>query len=153
MSLEIKFWVLSVLISRPSQWAEVENAFISTNSHVYTHLWLLMQLKHKKKSLGYVWLFVTQWTIQSMEFSRRVLQWVAFPFSRGSPQLRNWTGVSCIAGGFFTSSATIRCIYKGSRHSSALAWKIPWMEESGGLPSMRSHRVGHDWNDLAAVAA
>ena len=37
-------------------------------------------------------------------------------------------------------------------HSSVLAWRIPGMEEPGGLPSMGSHRVGHDWSDLAAVA-
>ena len=30
-------------------------------------------------------------------------------------------------------------------HSSTLAWKIPWMEESGRLQSMGSQRVGHDW--------
>ena len=30
-------------------------------------------------------------------------------------------------------------------HSSTLAWKIPWMEKSVGLQSMRSQRVGHDW--------
>ena len=30
-------------------------------------------------------------------------------------------------------------------HSSTLAWKIPWMEEPGGLQSMRSLRVRHDW--------
>ena len=29
-------------------------------------------------------------------------------------------------------------------HSSSLAWKIPWMEEPGGLQSMGSQRVGHD---------
>ena len=29
-------------------------------------------------------------------------------------------------------------------HSSTLAWKIPWMEEPGGLQSMGSRRVGHD---------
>ena len=29
-------------------------------------------------------------------------------------------------------------------HSSVLAWRIPGTEEPGGLPSMRSHRVGHD---------
>ena len=29
-------------------------------------------------------------------------------------------------------------------HSSTLAWKIPWMEEPGGLQSMESLRVGHD---------
>ena len=38
-------------------------------------------------------------------------------------------------------------------HSSVLAWKIPGTGEPGGLPSMGSHRVGHDWSDLAAAAA
>ena len=38
-------------------------------------------------------------------------------------------------------------------HSSTLAWKIPWMEEPGRLQSMGSHRVGHDWSNLAAAAA
>ena len=33
----------------------------------------------------------------------------------------------------------------GSSHSSTLAWKTPWMEETGGLQSMGSQRVGHDW--------
>ena len=35
-------------------------------------------------------------------------------------------------------------------HSSVLAWRIPGTAEPGGLPSMGSHRVGHDWSDLAA---
>ena len=38
-------------------------------------------------------------------------------------------------------------------HSSILAWRIPGTGEPGGLPSMGSHRVGHDWCDLAAAAA
>ena len=38
-------------------------------------------------------------------------------------------------------------------HSSILAWRIPGTEEPVGLPSMGSHRVGHDRCDLAAVAA
>ena len=38
-------------------------------------------------------------------------------------------------------------------HSSGLAWRIPGMGEPGGPPSMGSHRVGHDWSDLAAAAA
>ena len=37
-------------------------------------------------------------------------------------------------------------------HSSVLAWRIPMTGEPGGLPSMGSHRVGHDWSDLAAAA-
>ena len=38
-------------------------------------------------------------------------------------------------------------------HSSVLAWRIPGTGEPGGLPSTGSHRVGHDWSDLAAAAA
>ena len=38
-------------------------------------------------------------------------------------------------------------------HSSVLSWRIPGTEEPGGLPSIGSHRVGHDWSDLAASAA
>ena len=38
-------------------------------------------------------------------------------------------------------------------HSSVLAWRIPRTGEPGGLPSVGSHRVGHDWTDLAAAAA
>ena len=38
-------------------------------------------------------------------------------------------------------------------HSSVLAWRIPGMGEPDGLPSLGSHRVRHDWNDLAAAAA
>ena len=34
-------------------------------------------------------------------------------------------------------------------HASVLAWRIPGTREPGGLPSMGSHRVGHDWSDLA----
>ena len=37
-------------------------------------------------------------------------------------------------------------------HSSVLAWRIPGTGEPGGLPSMGSHRIGHDLSDLAAAA-
>ena len=46
--------------------------------------WILYQLSHKG--------------------SPRILEWVAYSFSSGSSQFRNWTGVSCIASGFFTNS-------------------------------------------------
>ena len=48
--------------------------------------WILYQLSHKG--------------------SPRTLEWVAYPFSSRASRPRNWTGVSCIAGGFFTSWAT-----------------------------------------------
>ena len=38
-------------------------------------------------------------------------------------------------------------------HSSVLAWRISGTGDPGGLQSMGSHRVGHDWSDLAAAAA
>ena len=38
-------------------------------------------------------------------------------------------------------------------HSSILAWSIAGMGEPGGLLSVGSHRVRHDWSDLAAAAA
>ena len=38
-------------------------------------------------------------------------------------------------------------------HSSVLAWRIPGTGKPGGLLSMGSHRVGHDWSNLAAAAA
>ena len=37
-------------------------------------------------------------------------------------------------------------------HSSVLAWRIPGTGEPGGLPSLGSHRIGHDWRDLVVVA-
>ena len=38
-------------------------------------------------------------------------------------------------------------------HSSVLAWRIPGTGEPGGLQSLGSHRVRHDWSDLAVAAA
>ena len=43
------------------------------------------------------------------------------------------------------------CEFRGTRDSSILAWKIPGTEEPGGLPSRGSHRVRHNWSDLAAA--
>ena len=51
-------------------------------------------------------LFATPWTIVHGILQARILEWVAFPFSRGFSQLRDRTPVSCIAGGFFASWAT-----------------------------------------------
>ena len=38
-------------------------------------------------------------------------------------------------------------------HSSVLAWRIPGTGKPDGLPSLGSHRVGHDWSDLAVAVA
>ena len=53
----------------------------------------------------------------------------------------------------FTFTFLLSCIGEGkATHSSVLAWRIPGTGEPGGLLSMGSHRVGHDWSDLAAAA-
>ena len=60
----------------------------------------------KWKLLSCVWLFVTPRTIQSTEFSRSEYWSGYYSFSRESSQPRDWTQLSHIAGGFFTSWAT-----------------------------------------------
>ena len=45
----------------------------------------------------------------------------------------------------------IALVKEMAAHSSVLAWRIPGTAEPGGLPSMGSHRVGHDGSNLAAV--
>ena len=61
----------------------------------------------KWKSRSHVRLFVTpvDYTVHGI-LQPRILEWVAFPFSKGSSQPRDWTQVSCIAGRFFTSWGT-----------------------------------------------
>ena len=63
-------------------------------------------LKWNWKLLSPVWLFVIQWTIQSMYLQARILEWAAIPFSRGSSQLRDGTQAYHIAGRFFAFWAT-----------------------------------------------
>ena len=54
----------------------------------------------------------------------------------------------------FTFSFHFHALEKAmATHSSILTWRIPGTGEPGGLPSLGSHRVRHDWSDLAAAAA
>ena len=54
----------------------------------------------------------------------------------------NLCSIRKILPGFFAHDFTEKAM---AFHSSTLAWKIPWTEEPGGLQSMGSLRVGHDW--------
>ena len=53
----------------------------------------------------------TDYTVHGI-LQARILEWVAFPFSRGSSQPRDWTQASYVAGGFFTSWATGSLSYR-----------------------------------------
>ena len=87
--------------------------------------------------------------------SPRILEWVAYPFFSWSSWPKNWTWISCIADGFLTNSVAqlVKSLpamqetwvqslgwedpleKEMATHSSILAWRIPWTEESGGLES------------------
>ena len=87
--------------------------------------------------------------------SPRILEWVAYPFFSWSSWPKNWTWISCIADGFLTNSVAQLVkslpamqetwvqslgwedplVKEMATHSSILAWRIPWTEESGGLES------------------
>ena len=66
-----------------------------------------------------------------------------------------WAAVHGVAKGWtwlsdFTFTFHFHALEKEmATHSSVLTWRIPGTGEPGGLPSMGSHRVGHDWSDLA----
>ena len=101
----------------------------------------------------------TVWDYLYMEFWRR--QWHPTPVllpgkSHGwrslvgySPWVtKSWTRLSD-----FTFTFHFHALEKEmATHSSVLAWRIPGTGEPGGLQSMGSCRVGHDWSDLAAAA-
>ena len=68
----------------------------------------------------------------SHQGSPRILEWEAYCFSRWSSWPRNWTGVSCLAGGFFTSGATrearIQQAYTRIKVKQKLSQKhLPWV--------------------------
>ena len=72
--------------------------------------WILYQLSHKG--------------------SPRILEWVAYPFSNGSSQPRNQTGVSCIAGGHFTNWAIREVHTRGQPDSPWIIFNLdsPWIK-------------------------
>ena len=112
----------SGLISFRTDWVDFLAVWVSV---VYTHhspnssppfpswhpcIWSVIifwscQSKWKWKSFSCDWLFVTTWTVVHGILQATILERVAFPFCRGSSQPRNWSGVSCTAGRFFTNWA------------------------------------------------
>ena len=70
-----------------------------------------------------------RWILYHLSHQGRpeIPEWVAYPFSRGSSQPRNWTRVSCIAGGFFTHWA-IRKVDKLFQDCIVwLFWLCAWL--------------------------
>ena len=77
----------------------------------------------------------------------RTLEWVATPSSRGSSPPKDQTHgsyISYMSRWILYTSTTWEGDKAMASHSSTLAWKIPWMEEPGGLQSMGSLGVEYD---------
>ena len=113
----------------------------------------------------------------SHEGSPRILEWVAYHFSRRSSWLRNQNRVSCIAGGFFTSWATreaklsslgeveywwsflpaalvnylLRELCKPNCISSHPILSIPFTHSAPGLYELVFSRVPYKWNHTARI--
>ena len=79
-------------------------------------LWISILLKVKVAQLCLTLCDPMDCTVHGI-LQARILEWVAFPFSRGSSQPRDWTQVSLIAGGLFTSWAT--------REALLYYWRLP----------------------------
>ena len=74
------------------------------------------------------------------------------PMDGGACRLQSMGSLSRTRLSNFTFTFHFHALEKAmATHSSVLAWRIPGTGEPGGLPSMGSHRLGHDWSDLAAA--
>ena len=82
---------------------------------------------------------LTRWTLSLSELRELVMDREAWRAAIHGVT-KSWTRLSD-----FTFTLHFHALEKEmATHSSVLAWRIPGTGEPGGLPSMRSHRVGHD---------
>ena len=96
-----------------------------------------------------------RWILYHLSYqeSPRILEWVAYSLSRGSSWPRNWTRVSCIEGGFFTSWATREAHYTTMKWSEVKLlscvrlFETPWTVAHQAPPSMGFSRQEH-WSGL-----
>ena len=102
-------WTIQFMeFSRPEYWSGslslLQGIFPTQGSNpgLLQCRWILYQLSHQGSS--------------------RILEWVAYPFSSGSSWPRNQTGVSCIAGGFFTSWVPLQ-VYKHVIRKNVCRWE------------------------------
>ena len=145
--------------NQPGRW----NGYIETYIHILVFqcpCWLSFET-----FLFYLYLF---WILFFIFITKNILYWdigegngnslqyscLENPMDRGAW----WAVVHGVAQSRtrlsdFTFSFHLHALEKEmATHSSVPAWRIPGTGEPGGLPSMGSHRVGHDWSDLAAAA-
>ena len=90
--------------------------------------------------------------IKAMATHSSILAW-KIPWMEEPSRLQSMGSLSRTWLSDFTSTFHFHALEREmATHSSVLAWRIPGMGEPGGLLSLGSHRVGHDWRDLAVAA-
>ena len=108
-----------------------------------------------RKPLG---IFLTYWLFIPLCFLLSSLFKISF-YRKGQQTIAHRPNLACCGSHLFMYYLGLLSYYNSriewlhqettekamAPHSSTLAWKIPWMEEPGGLQSMGSLRVGHDW--------
>ena len=134
------FWMLSFKPTLSHSFTFIKRLFSSS---------LLSAIKWK--SLSHVWHFMTPW---HRILQARILEWVAFPFSRGSSQPRDRTQVSSIAGRFFTSWATREAQEYWVGSLSLLQWIFPTRELNPGLLHCRwiLYQLSYQGGDVICVS-
>ena len=95
--------------------------------YVHSDLWKYIKKSHKTPQVISCPYVFSLWSVGFPDGS----DGKESAYNAGDPSLISWSG---------------RFLWKGmATHSSTLAWRIPWTEESGGLQSMGSQKVRHDW--------
>ena len=94
-----------------------------------------MAPNHQVMSCLYLY---TEWPWYSLDSGENWLKWNLFCFPL-KLQNRFFLHMQLKTASLLKSEKAM------ALHSSTLAWKIPWTEEPGGLQSMGSQRVRHDW--------
>ena len=102
---------------------------------------LLGRTREDNTSKWLFWFLVISWGIHLSSF-------FTCPICFKCQKITEWSTLSSLV-----SSPVVVLKKEMATLSSVLAWRIPGTGEPGGLPSMGSQRVRHDWSDLAAAAA
>ena len=131
---------------RGAWWATVHGVaesrtWLTTNTPIHNVYRCFLDTRHHSK-----WFTVNH--------LNRVLCWTSVTFIKEETDIWKLNNMSSFNG---RNGVWIYIVWflekEMATHSSVLAWRIPGMGEPGGLPSTGSHRVRHDWSDLAAAAA
>ena len=125
-SLGVKEWKHSALCLSGGVWRWTDKLKMRILSRKISCLWggkTLIAIESERNLLSRVQLFETVWIVHGI-LQARILEWVAFPFSRASSQHRNWAQVSCTAGRWFTNWAMREATLVLAKYLNMIWWLL-----------------------------